>query len=212
MRIHTNANRFRALKINRIRPRFVRRKHGVPGAQYESAQQRMFIHGRTETIRSCSCESLAFAQAMCSPSVGDAERVRLLREAVNAHKDYTVMAMRGEGVDRLLLGLKLTAIENKLSVPALYADASFVRSTHYRISTSQVASQHKAFMCYGPAVLDGYGICYNPREHDMLLAVSAFRECRETSAAEMADALRSAFEDMREVLVRAGDAKPTSKL
>lgn len=100
----------------------------------------MFIHGRTETIRSCSNESVAFAEAMCSPpnTVSDQEKVILLREAVKSHKDYTVMAMSGEGVDRHLFGLKITAIENNIELPELYKDDGFVQSTHFRLSTSQV--------------------------------------------------------------------------
>lgn len=100
----------------------------------------MFIHGRTETIRSCSEESVAFAQAMCSPpnSVSDQEKVLLLKDAVKAHKDYTVMAMSGEGIDRHLLGLKLIARENNIPIPDFYNDESFIKSTHFRISTSQV--------------------------------------------------------------------------
>lgn len=190
-----------------IRPR----KHGCPGPHYESAHHRLFIHGRTETIRSCSIESVAFAQAMCSGSGSDADRVRALHAAVKSHKDYTVLAMTGRGVDRLLLGLKLTALEGGRSVPALYSDESFTRSTHYVLSTSQVASRYKAFMCYGPAVEDGYGICYNPRNDDMLFAVSAFRACADTGAQSMAGALSEALTDMYELLVRAGE-KPASKL
>lgn len=104
----------------------------------------MFIHGRTETIRSCSVESVAFAQAMCAPqnTVSDQEKVMLLKDAVKAHKDYTVMAMTGEGVDRHLLGLKLIARENNLPIPDLYNDPAYTKSTHFRVSTSQV-SYHK---------------------------------------------------------------------
>lgn len=170
----------------------------------------MFIHGRTETIRSCSIESVAYAQAMCTDA-SDADKVRLLKAAVNGHKKYALDAMTGKGVDRLLLGLKLTARENKLDLPPFYADEGFVKSTHFRLSTSQVASAHRAFMCYGPGVEDGYGICYNPREEDMLFAVSAFPGCAETSAKEMGLALADALNDMYALLVRAGE-KPTSKL
>lgn len=101
----------------------------------------MFIHGRTETIRSCSSQSIAFAQAMCSPpgTVSDQEKVFLLREAVKSHKDYTVMAMSGEGVDRHLFGLKITALENNIELPELYKDEAFVQSTSFRLSTSQVS-------------------------------------------------------------------------
>lgn len=188
-----------------------RRKHGVPAAHYESGQQRLFIHGRTETIRSCSIESVAFAQAMCSLQVCDEDKVRALRAAVDGHKKYTIDAMTGKGVDRLLLGLKLTARENNMEVPAFYADESFVKSTHFRLSTSQVASAHRAFMCYGPAVEDGYGLCYNPRDNDMLFAVSAFPGCPETNAREMGNALFEALNDMHQLLARAGE-KPKSKL
>lgn len=101
----------------------------------------MFVHGRTETIRSCSNESVEFAQAMCAPSniVSDQEKVMLLKEAVKGHKDYTVMAMTGEGVDRHLLGMKLIARENNLSIPEFYNDISYAKSTHFRVSTSQVS-------------------------------------------------------------------------
>lgn len=188
---------------------FFYRLHNEPGAHYETAQQRMFINGRTETIRSCSNESVAFAQAMCSPpnSISDQEKVLLLREAVKAHKDYTVMAMSGEGVDRHLLGLKLIARENNIQVPALYSDDSFVKSTHFRISTSQVASNAKAFMCYGPAVDDGYGICYNPRNDDIFLAVSAINSCSETSAKAMGNSLTDALENMYRILSKAGERR-----
>lgn len=185
------------------------RLHNEAGAHYESAQQRMFIHGRTETIRSCSTESVAFAKAMCSPpnTVSDQEKVQLLKEAVKAHKDYTVMAMSGEGVDRHLLGLKLIARENNIPVPEIYSDEAFTRSTHFRISTSQVASAAKAFMCYGPAVDDGYGICYNPRNDDIFLAVSAFNSCPTTSAKAMGEALRAALEAMYRILSKAGERR-----
>lgn len=75
---------------------------------------------------------------MCDNSVSDPEKVKALKDAVTSHKNYATMAMKGEGIDRHLLGLKLIAKENGLPVPELFADDGFVKSTHYRISTSQV--------------------------------------------------------------------------
>lgn len=46
--------------------------------------------------------------------------------------------MKGLGIDRHLLGLKLAAKELGIEVPKLFFDAGFVRSSHMRISTSQV--------------------------------------------------------------------------
>ena len=39
---------------------------GVPAPTYETAHTRQYFHGRTETIRSCTSEALAFCKAMNS--------------------------------------------------------------------------------------------------------------------------------------------------
>lgn len=98
----------------------------------------MFLHGRTETIRSCSIESIEFAKAMDSSQVSDSDKLKLLKAAVEGHKKYTVQAMTGYGVDRHLLGLKLIAKENNLPIPTLYSDEAYQKSIHFRLSTSQV--------------------------------------------------------------------------
>lgn len=69
---------------------FYFRLHKVPAAHYESAALRKFIHGRTETIRSCSNESVAFAKAMLDHGKSVEEKVKALRAAVDAHKKYTI--------------------------------------------------------------------------------------------------------------------------
>lgn len=66
------------------------RIHKVPGAHYESAATRKFIHGRTETIRSCSVESIAFAKAMLDKNRSLAEKEAALKQAIDSHKKYTV--------------------------------------------------------------------------------------------------------------------------
>ena len=56
-------------------------------------------------------------------------------------------AVAGKGVDRHLLGLKLAAIEAGMDVPDLFMDVSYMRSSHMRLSTSQVTdlSMHYFF-------------------------------------------------------------------
>lgn len=46
--------------------------------------------------------------------------------------------MNGLGIDRHLFGLKLAAIELGMEIPKLYSDVGFTRSSHMRVSTSQV--------------------------------------------------------------------------
>ncbi|XP_013101090.2 carnitine O-acetyltransferase isoform X2 [Stomoxys calcitrans] len=184
--------------------------HKCAGAQYESAHLRIFYGGRTETIRSCSNESVAFAQAMINAACNDATRVKLLTLAVNGHRQFTNMALQGRGIDRHLLGLKLMALENNLPVPKFYSSPGYVKSTHFRIATSQVATKNKAFMCYGSSTDDGYGCCYNPRDNDMFLAVSSWTSNQETSSVEFAKSIEEALDRMREILVKTGETKKRS--
>ncbi|XP_045459314.1 carnitine O-acetyltransferase-like [Melitaea cinxia] len=181
--------------------------HQTPGAHYESAATRMYAGGRTETIRSCSPEAVAFARAMLDRAAAPAAQLAALRRAVRAHKDYTVQALQGFGVDRHLLGLKLTAIENGIEIPKLYSDPGYVRSAHMRISTSQVACKCDGFMCYGPLVGDGYATCYNPRDNDVNFATAAFAAHRDTSSARYRAALERALSDMHDVLLRTTQSK-----
>lgn len=144
-------------------------------------------------------------------SFTDAERVDLLRKAVNAHREYTTMALQGRGVDRHLLGLKLMALENNKPIPKFYQTPGVVKSSQFRVSTSQVASPNAAFMCYGPLTHDGYGCCYNPRDSDIFLACSSWQSNDQTCAKRFAKAISEALNSMREVLERAGEM-PKAKL
>nr|CAD7199794.1 unnamed protein product [Timema douglasi] len=177
--------------------------HKTPGAHYESAGLRKFIHGRTETIRSCSQESVDFAMKMLSGTATNEEKYRALLAAINYHKNYAIECVNGHGVDRHLLGLKLIAVENGLEVPALFKDPAYIRSTHFRISTSQVPMRSDGVLSFGPVVPDGYGICYNPRNLNINFSISAFRSHPETSAKKFQEALYKSLQDMHDVAARA---------
>nr|XP_003229729.2 PREDICTED: carnitine O-acetyltransferase [Anolis carolinensis] len=177
-------------------------------ATYESASLRMFRLGRTDTIRSASVDSLKFVQAMDDSGKQEQEKVELLRRATQAHRAYTDMAIRGDAIDRHLLGLKLQAIEDLVSMPELFMDTSFAVAMHFNLSTSQVPAKTDCVMCFGPVVPDGYGVCYNPMDDHINFAISAFNSCAETNAARMAHYLEKALLDMRLLL----QSNPRSKL
>lgn len=187
------------------------RLHHTPGPQYESAGTRLYIHGRTECIRSCSKEVVAFAKAMVE-SKNDQEKLQKLKDAVESHKKLVNQAVQGFGIDRHLLGLKLIAKENGLPVPELYLDEGYVKSSTYRLSTSQVASAYDGFMCYGPLTNDGYGCCYNPRNNDILFGLSSIRSNSETSTAKFRKSLEEALQLMYQLLVKVGEQPIKSKL
>ncbi|GLV41481.1 Carnitine O-Acetyl-Transferase [Carabus blaptoides fortunei] len=183
------------------------RLHNVPGAHYESAATRKYIGGRTETIRSCSDESVRFAKAMLDPNMSPMEKRSCMATAIAAHKKYTMEAVNGHGVDRHLLGLKLIALENGIAVPDIYNDKAFTESKHFRLSTSQVATRCPGFMCYGPIEDDGYGLCYNPRKDNIYYGVSSFVSNNTTDSMKMKEAFEQSLCDMHDVLVKSQQAK-----
>lgn len=183
------------------------RMHKVPAAHYESAALRKYLHGRTETIRSCSTEAVAFSKAMLDGKSSDADKAKLLRSAVNVHKEYTVAAVQGYGVDRHFLGLRLTAREKGLEVPKLFQHPAFTKTSHYRIASSQVACKIDGFMCYGPVVMDGYGTCYNPRDDDIKFGISCMVSNPETDATKYREELEKSLMEMHDMLAKTQKSK-----
>lgn len=49
-------------------------------------------------------------------------------------------AIQGNAIDRHLLGLKLQAIEDLVSMPELFMDTAYAVAMHFNLSTSQVGT------------------------------------------------------------------------
>ncbi len=61
----------------------------------------------------------------------------LVRKSASAHSALTRAAMRGEGVDRHVLGLKLAALTTGTKMPAFFYDPETHAGDSYELSTSQ---------------------------------------------------------------------------
>lgn len=70
----------------------------------------------------------------------------------------------------------------------------------WSVALRQVGSKTDCVMCFGPTVPDGYGVCYNPMEEHINMAITAFNSCEETNAARFAQAVEGALLDMRALL------------
>jgi carnitine O-acetyltransferase len=156
---------------------------------YESGSTRGFAHGRTETIRGATMEAQAAGEAMrrfqesCAASDEEvAEAAKALLQAVRvscaAHKQVTARAMRGQGVDRHLLALRVldqlhvdrpgSSPEEQLS--ALWRSPAWM--LEYELSTSQtpLVQEFRAALpdttClalgggFGPSCAGGVGVSY----------------------------------------------------
>lgn len=55
------------------------------------------------------------------------------------------------------------------------------------------------FMCYGPVVPDGYGVCYNPHAYNIIVCISAFKSNAETQADYFAYTLEGSLLQMQEL-------------
>nr|XP_020453237.1 carnitine O-acetyltransferase-like [Monopterus albus] len=164
------------------------------------ASQRMFRGGRTEYIRSPTNQTLQFILAFDDPSVSREAKLQLFREAVDAYSALTNRTLNGHGIDRHLLGLKLQAIEEGMSIPKIFMDTAYGLATHWKLRTGQVPANTDSVMCFGPLVPDGYAICYNPQEDHVHFSITAFNCCEETHAETLAHTLKDTLCQLQELL------------
>jgi len=166
---------------------------------YETATTRGFQKGRTETIRSQSIFSKRFCEAMENPSEPSVIRKEFLLKAIKYHNDTKIGAMTGEGIDRHILGLRLTAIATKVSSPFLESAAV---KQGFILATSQTPIEG----CYGGGFLPlekrGYGISYNAAFADKLVfMISGFKEEQTERAKEFCSVLFESLAQMRTIFV-----------
>ena len=199
-------------------------RYGKNRPTYESAATRKFQHGRTETCRSVSDESVAWCKSMNDPTVDvcivniscswtnsnislqAATQIALLRKAVNAHVAYINDAGEGKGVDRHLFGLK-QLLEPGQEVPAIFNDPTYSYSSSWHLSTSQLNSEY--FNGYGwSQVIDaGYGIAYMVNADNLQFNIAS----KKLGSDKMHFYLTDATNEMRELLSRELEA-PKAKL
>ncbi|XP_066303697.1 choline O-acetyltransferase-like isoform X4 [Branchiostoma lanceolatum] len=169
---------------------------------YESASTRRFQLGRVDNIRAASIEADNWVRAMCSDTVEDYDRMELFKKALKAQRNFTLQALKGQGIDCHLLGLKEMAAMIDMPMPDIFTDDSFDLTNKFVLSTSQVPTTMDAFMCYGPVVNNGYGACYNPHDDYILFCLSSFKDCGDSDSERFTSALRQALDDMQHLCLK----------
>ncbi|KAF9582836.1 Carnitine O-acetyltransferase mitochondrial [Lunasporangiospora selenospora] len=151
--------------------------HGVSRPTYESAQVRKFQHGRTETCRTVSTESVAWVKSMEDSHATTEQKTALFKKALDSHVSYMANAVEGKGCDRHLLGLRLS-LKSHETKPDMFTQEVFGRSSHWNLSTSQLSCEHFDGYGWGEVVPDGYGIAYMVNENNVSFNVAALKEMR----------------------------------
>eukprot|EP00736_Rhodelphis_marinus_P013054 Rmarinus@m.21097 len=185
------------------------RNRGHTPLTYESASTRIFLEGRTETIRSASTASATFVQSMEDPSYSPSERRTLLRDAVGHHYSYTRRATRGLGIDRHLMGLYIIAKGMGMDDNPFFKSPGF--NLQFKLSTSQVPPRQYPELGkspdtdtlgfgFGPSCEDGYGVAYTMANTCMCITATSWRSCGETDTQAFLEELRRALWDLHALL------------
>jgi hypothetical protein len=174
---------------------------GRVGLTYESGGTVRFAYGRTETVRSLSCDTKRFCELMASDAATTRERFDALRASVKQCVRFMRKATNGDGVDRHLLGLKIIALGAGLALPAIFTDKAY--QLPFQLSTSQTtayASLGGGFfpICGGPTGPEGVGASYVVLETRLQFHITVYKGQTITADA-YAEALNKALLDMRDV-------------
>ena len=100
----------------------------------------------------------------------------MLRKACKSHVDYLKRAAAAKGCDRHLFGLKMLLKPGE-DVPRLFRSPIFSRSSHWRVSTSNLTHPDFDNWGWGEVVPDGVGIAYSIHPDRCVFNVTARREC-----------------------------------
>ncbi|XP_034255804.1 carnitine O-palmitoyltransferase 1, liver isoform isoform X2 [Thrips palmi] len=174
---------------------------------YEASMTRLYLEGRTETVRPCTIESAAWVKAMENKNSNTEERIALLQTACKVHHQGIQDAMCGKGIDRHLFCLYVVSKYLEVDSPFLKE----VLSEPWRLSTSQTPHGQTNKMdlkkfpkCisagggFGPVADDGYGVSYIIAGEDLIFFhISSKRSCSTTDSSRFAKTIEKSLADIR---------------
>jgi carnitine O-palmitoyltransferase 1 len=183
---------------------------------YESSMTRLFLHGRTETVRPVTSESISFVRAMEDAGASPLNKLHALQAAAARHVRGFTDAMAGLGVDRHLFALYCVAVGSKTESPFLKGAVSLP----WKLSTSQQPQQQTTLWDikdakwakkvspgggFGPVDAEGYGVSYMVSgEREFFFHISALERGKpHTDVLRFQGHLFAALDEMREVLTLA---------
>lgn len=181
------------------------RNHGFTAATYKPASMGKFFHGRTETVRSASPAMNAFIRAFIEGGHTDAEIVTLLHAATTAHRELSIAAVSGAGIDRHLYAMKSIANEmQEKNALAFFNDDLCKRSGTWTLSTTTNVESYLEWGSFFPVTPAGYGISFYWREYVVNVTVTSYKDAEnsglKTSAVELADEIAKVAHELVNLL------------
>eukprot|EP01134_Creolimax_fragrantissima_P005437 CFRG5437T1 len=189
-----------------------RRMYGNVVPVYEPCMMRLFLKGRTDTIRSVTSNSAEFTKQFDNKEISVEKKQELLREAVYRHSQTTRNNMADGGIDRHLFGLAVIATGIHEKFGWMTEELRFLKealSRPWTISSSQVPHTQlnaedldadiNAPGVGGFAAVDrsGYGIGYCfAGQNRIMITVTSFKSSDRTDSKRFAESLTKAIDDM----------------
>lgn len=176
---------------------------------YEASMTRLYLQGRTETVRSCTQESCDFVKAMMNPSSSKEERIKLLQKSADLHTILYKDAMNGKGIDRHLfalyvaskgLGYECNFLGDLLTRPWILSTSQTPHTQQTNVPDPNFPSFNDK-LCSGGGFMavadDGYGISYLfPSDHRIFFHITSKHSSSETDTSHFGELL---FESLAEI-------------
>jgi len=167
---------------------------------YESVTMSGFLHGRTETLRSCTLESTQAARLIVENKSTRNELKSVIKNSGNKHRQLAIEASSGQGFDRHFWGMKHHARLNKLQLPKLLSNQTQKHMLNYNLSTSTLDMEFAGSFGFAPVVNRGFGIGYFCHENQCMFDVSARKDVDFPTATEFSQAIEKSLNDIIAIL------------
>ncbi|EDV27610.1 uncharacterized protein TRIADDRAFT_21707 [Trichoplax adhaerens] len=178
------------------------RIHNRIACAHQIVSTRLYLLGRTETIRPSTLEAKAFAEVAFSNNVEISVKRNLLKQAVMVHEKFKSKANQGQGWDRHFLGMQMAAKENLSKMPKLFTSSGFIRSSYVELSTSQIPFKHQVCSSAAPVNLDCYNVGYNLFPGNILFVCTSFNDSTATNLLDFVEVLQLSLAEMKTILIQ----------
>lgn len=187
--------------------------NGSVALTYESSMTRLFLQGRTETIRSLTQEVKDFVLAMNDVTATAPEKVCLMKIAGKKHQHISRDCMAGNGVDRHLFALYVVCrwqgydvpfLKNALAMPWTLSTSQapqFQTEHEFDSNMKEVKDALSPGGGFGPGCKNGYGVGYMiQNDSSICFHISSKRSCQTTDSERFMSNLFWALSEMKRVV------------
>ncbi|KAI9313766.1 acyltransferase ChoActase/COT/CPT [Dichotomocladium elegans] len=187
------------------------RAHKKITPTYETGSTRKYLHGRTDTIRTCSIDSKKLCEGWDDPTLDAHAKYKLLQTATTSHSKYTRLASEGRACDRHLMVLRLLNADHQILSPTtgklepapmhpMFEDPIYRASQTWRLSTSGLQAGLRLMGTgFGAVVPDGYGINYMAAPGLVKFGIECKRVPETLTAEQFGKTIRQTLLDLKHV-------------